>query len=112
MCDVSCSSAGGSRSVSGCANHNRNRMPFGLTLHCGYTASEADGGGRGLVAFPVFKTAWTSVIPASVGSTPMRPRHQAHISRSTGRVRQVGPPARLWEISSPVYCLLYTSDAA
>ncbi len=34
------------------------------------------GGGRGPVASPVFKTVRASVIPAPVGSTPMRPRHQ------------------------------------
>ncbi len=33
------------------------------------------GGGWGPVALPVFKTVWVSVIPALVGSTPMRPRH-------------------------------------
>ena len=35
----------------------------------------AHGGGRGPVVSPVFKTVWASVIPAPVGSTPMRPRH-------------------------------------
>src|SRR5215213_5303293 len=42
---------------------------------CAY-ATPRYGGGRGPVAFPVFKTEWAAVIPAPVGSTPMRPRHR------------------------------------
>ena len=46
--------------------------PLGLV---GGFLDAAGGGGWGPVASPVFKTVWASVVPAPVGSTPMRSRY-------------------------------------
>ena len=57
------------------------------------------GGGWGPVASPVFKTVWASVLPAPVGSTPMRPRHEN--MRPKEEIQKCGPerlmiPANSW----------------
>ena len=51
-------------------------MPAGQPAHCSpLTAYFADGGGSGLVVWPVFKTATEAPPAAPVGSIPTRSRH-------------------------------------
>ncbi len=80
-----------------------------------------DGGGSGLVVWPVFKTAMEAPPAAPVGSIPTRSRHLASIARCASLIlivslavsfslsAQAGPPSRRPAVSSDTLKRSYIS---